>query len=1488
MADTFASKAAQSTNSSSPRTDTGEPWSRRANGSQILRRTSAAPSSVTQGSTRDTTTQNRNSSEHLGPYVPPHRTNGAASGPSYSYPKDGMLSLYQSLKESGDLERDVSDLFVPGWDPDAGNVPTSPWHRRDDQQRDVQPGVEVAWIPNGSVRPLGLTDWTAEERETFSGSVNSPIKPPVQNAAKEGATREPTHRKSSVSGVQNSPGGYGLTSPTARPGNRRRDTSEAYPFPPAQTSGNGRFPREESSTMPLPPASLLRRRTELAKDIDQDEVEKEKEKPSKAENASPFAGLKRAVTGGLATNGSWNSPSGQGGSTFSPMGGAFSNFPIGSAAATPTTADKRSGFGSMSRFKGLMKESNGEGNSPLREKTSLIGLGSYLDNAESKPPPSKSETSNPFAESKLPTGSAALQGGDDLSPPRTRGTAQRLPGISSRLSQDFQQDANQHPSRGGPGEPMSPTGTNTYQSPENNKHQSSELTNDAFQQTLPGLGGYMPGETFPGLAGFNSMKPGPGLDTVDRSGSRGPSLGQMGSLPGLGSSSTWNTMQATAGTPTRERPAPFGTAFGDGIFSPVDQPAGLGFSPSTFGNASGFGSIGRGSRIQSFLPQAMHDQTRQQDPAGLSNDRPFDPFSMPSQSGYQGLDRNMFGAGPLGGPPTREGDSPFRTGRAFPLDDMISSQNPGSVPGDNNASPIIASGTTPQQGAQGISRGPQRQGSVNSNTSSQPGPPQVRTMVMPDRMKWVYKDPDGVTRGHYSGLEMHDWYKAGYFTPELLIRKLEDREFEPLAQLIRRIGNSREPFLVPQIGVPHEPVNARGMPLGGAGGGQPPFPNSFPSFGTTLTAEQQNALERRKQEEQFLMARQKESLAQRQYMMNIGMHGNSGSSFPTPTLNHQASQQSLHSQPSFGNLASIGNFGAPGMPGPIGASPAMPGMVDTGYRGAPGMPSAGGLGMDVLSNVPEEGLNDIMSRLDMNLGSGHDGLGSLGPLGQHGNGANQAHQVAAMLNDRARLQREQSEAHKFQLSQDEYEAKYASERFQQFQDLRSDAQTEPSEYEDHEDSSFPPTKEGADAMMSSKDLLSEMERLREREQSITQQVQEAVANKGAQPMAWNRVDPVTMQPIVPPPQSSSPMPAPVAQRKQNVADTLAAGSRSRSQTPSLDTPSASIAPWAKDSNEASKGPSLKEIQEAEAKKAAQQEEIAAAARRAALEREVLAQQSTIAPAPGLPSTSTWASGAPVPNGAPVWGAKTTVKVGPPATGKKTLQQIQKEEEARKQRAAVSSTVTATAGATQILSSGKRYADLASRVTPAQPAAPGPGGAWTTVGAGGKTKAPGPALPALPGRSVSGSIATIAQQATPKPKQPIRSTTMGNARPGQVDAVEEFRKWAVKELGNHLNKGITADDFVQTLFAIGLEPEVLTEAVHYNSQTIDSRHFAEEFIRRRKLADKGVVAPDSTPALPTANASNAAGGWNEVAKKVQPQESPSNFKVVAAKKKGGRR
>lgn len=92
-----------------------------------------------------------------------------------------------------------------------------------------------------------------------------------------------------------------------------------------------------------------------------------------------------------------------------------------------------------------------------------------------------------------------------------------------------------------------------------------------------------------------------------------------------------------------------------------------------------------------------------------------------------------------------------------------------------------------------------------------------------------------------------------------------------------------------------------------------------------------------------------------------------------------------------------------------------------------------------------------------------------------------------------------------------------------------------------------------------------------------------------------------------------------------------------------------------------------------------------------------------------------------------------------------------------------------------------------------------------------------------------------------------------------------------------------------------EAEIISDSVYANSQTLDGRRFAEEFIRRRKLADKGVVdqVVVNVGAFGGYDQKSVSDGWNEVAKKGQSyanrEETDSNadFKVVAAKKKGKR-
>ncbi len=108
-----------------------------------------------------------------------------------------------------------------------------------------------------------------------------------------------------------------------------------------------------------------------------------------------------------------------------------------------------------------------------------------------------------------------------------------------------------------------------------------------------------------------------------------------------------------------------------------------------------------------------------------------------------------------------------------------------------------------------------------------------------------------------------------------------------------------------------------------------------------------------------------------------------------------------------------------------------------------------------------------------------------------------------------------------------------------------------------------------------------------------------------------------------------------------------------------------------------------------------------------------------------------------------------------------------------------------------------------------------------------------------------------------------------------------------------NELYAVDNFVQDLLSFPPDAEIISESVYANSPTLDGRRFAEEFIRRRKLADKGLVdssSNTSTGFSPVGTTENkSSGGWSEVAKKGPvngTKEEPSSaFKVVAPKKKG---
>ncbi|KAL1994866.1 hypothetical protein VTN49DRAFT_1053 [Thermomyces lanuginosus] len=1481
----FASAAAGSNQDSSKRDGgTGGEWTRsRMNGAtQTFRRPSVATNAQNRESSQTTSASTPTSAA----YIPANpSSNTQARNPSTSdarYSKDKLLEIFKNQRDSGSLGKNLTDFFVANWNP-LEETSTTNGAIGKDNPKGAALGAEVCWDHAGQFEPLGLTELTDDEKELFSTTVNSPLKPPPSAIPKDGASGI-GGRKTSFSNAYMSSPSSGRTAP------RRRETADSSGNPMSPSGGGSRFFRDEPNTTTPPPA-LLRRKTDY-RDPTKPE---EKDKPRESIDTSPFGGLKRSATNpaGSLTGAtpSWSTSASQT-AGFSAMG-AFGSFSLGPPTSQSGTTEKRPGYGSVrgeSRFKGLLsKESSEDVNALARDKGATRSTTESGERAQSpwgetlKTRPSRSET-NPFGEEPR-AGSAALggsqeagsahQGADDLG----FGAFGMTPGVAGIRDLLQSRDSHDVPSHLQGLEPTSPTNTNPYQSPRGDKGGDDDVETDGsdVQRTqIPGLRALREDANAASFGGIRHAGSGLDLSAGDRSqtssagpGKNFPSLGGLGSVPGLGNVSGWPSSGAI-GTPTRERAAFSG--FGETAFStaadmqsPTVSTLGGGGFFGSHGGLTGTGSIGRSSKMGSLFPPSMQEQMHgdaHQDASAQQAEQAISSSSAPASQ------------------------HPVTSAAGLPTTSAPTSDQVSQSQSSSGAMPVA----------------------------------QQRTMVMPDRMRWIYRDPQGNIQGPWSGLEMHDWFKAGFFTADLQVKRLEDPDFEPLGQLVRRIGNSREPFLVPQIGIPHgpEPTTTGSQP----GTAQPPFANSFPTFGTTLTAEQQNALERRKQEEQYLIAQQKE-LARHQALMKQ-MQMQSGPHVMHPQLQHHSSAHSLHSQPSFGSITSPGGYQPSPIQGPLQPPQAMPNYFDSMRPNAfPGL-GPHTLGTD-LGGMHGE-LPDLLGRLNVSRPDPYPfgaGQGAFGGRPQESSSV-QPNAVATMLQERARLQQEQ-ELYDRTHGDSIFEQQAREERLRQFHALRSqdgefvrgpeglpthpapsavkqeDSGQQSEEKKETPESSLAKQQEEETNVTTSDEPLSLSEQVQKAAAAQKQQQQQQQQRQQQQKQAAGET--ATSQPTAPPP-SSSPLPAPAAQRnRQNVAEALAATSRSQNQTPvETQTPSASIAPWARDLSEAPKGPSLKEIQEAEARSAAQREEMAAAARRAQLlaEQERLSQQAQQS-APALPATANWASNASGTSGANAWNKAAGGKNGPT----KTLAQIQKEEEARKQRLAAANAASQAASGSPVGTvAGKRYADLASKgaTTQAAPAAPtsstasGGGGVWTTIGAGGGKPKPPPATPVAP-RSASAAAATpqTANKAT-RPAAASRTATTGNTSTSNTNqAIEELAKWAKLSLGRGLNSNINVDDFVQQLLQLPAETEIISDSIYANSQTLDGRRFAEEFIRRRKLADKGIVESVNVAAFggDARNQGNNSGGWSEVAKKGSSNAAARDddhnnapFKVVTKKK--GRR
>ncbi|CDO70929.1 hypothetical protein BN946_scf184829.g37 [Trametes cinnabarina] len=339
------------------------------------------------------------------------------------------------------------------------------------------------------------------------------------------------------------------------------------------------------------------------------------------------------------------------------------------------------------------------------------------------------------------------------------------------------------------------------------------------------------------------------------------------------------------------------------------------------------------------------------------------------------------------------------------------------------------------------------------------------------------------------------------------------------------------------------------------------------------------------------------------------------------------------------------------------------------------------------------------------------------------------------------------------------------------------------------------------------------------------------------------------------------------------------------------TPAETKPAWGMDDEKKAKIPgaplNLREIQEAEAKKL----EARKAAER---ERERAARAAAVASAQAEDFQPFTASMLSLPRQLHrpqppiVW---TNAAKAPVA--KKTMKEIQEEEERRKKLAAAKEKESMATAAK------RGYAETTTKPgTPAQQV----GGAWTTVGSGGKTAATAvtatrpvatTAAPAKPAPATPAAVASPAPRptaaATPRPAAVALKSTPSKEDNGVVSGPSlEFLKWLSDALKG-LNSSVNLEEITSMLLSFPLDPdqttmEIISDLIYASSTTLDGRRFAAEFVHKRKA--------DATSRPKGTSASSASAKPVSIADIVKAQPKPAQnewggFKVVNKKKKGGR-
>lgn len=119
-------------------------------------------------------------------------------------------------------------------------------------------------------------------------------------------------------------------------------------------------------------------------------------------------------------------------------------------------------------------------------------------------------------------------------------------------------------------------------------------------------------------------------------------------------------------------------------------------------------------------------------------------------------------------------------------------------------------------------------------------------------------------------------------------------------------------------------------------------------------------------------------------------------------------------------------------------------------------------------------------------------------------------------------------------------------------------------------------------------------------------------------------------------------------------------------------------------------------------------------------------------------------------------------------------------------------------------------------------------------------------------------------------------------------------------GNVANNN-SVDEFITNLMVFPLDVELVSDSIYSSSNSLDGRRLANEFVSRRKLAEKGQI-PQGAITSASANAGSSKApeqddgwtiqpekrkpGWVEAATKkpAAKEEPPATYKMTATKKK----